>query len=141
MTKLSFCQNNPPMSTSFWQKDTLVTLILFEKMPIMIFSLVSNSSNHPLVSAETIWGNTVNIFVWNGFIVESIEIPWLIDTRYQSLKSVYFCILLKGNFSYIIPIHISIENKRNKRNQLPILSYVIKFSYGNRNQLFSNKID
>ena len=30
VTNLSFCQNDPPMSTSFWKKKRLVTLILFE---------------------------------------------------------------------------------------------------------------
>ena len=28
--KLSFCQNDPPMGESFWQKDSLTTHILFE---------------------------------------------------------------------------------------------------------------
>ena len=28
--KLSFCQNNPPMVESFWQKNSLITHILFE---------------------------------------------------------------------------------------------------------------
>ena len=27
---LSFCQNDPPMGESFWQKENLVTHILFE---------------------------------------------------------------------------------------------------------------
>ena len=30
MIKLSFCQNDPPMGESFWQKDSLITHILFE---------------------------------------------------------------------------------------------------------------
>ena len=30
VTKLSFCQNDSPLSKSFWQKDSLVTLILFD---------------------------------------------------------------------------------------------------------------
>ena len=28
--KLSFCQNNSPMGETFWQKDSLITQILFE---------------------------------------------------------------------------------------------------------------
>ena len=28
--KMSFCQNDPPMAESFWQKDSLITHILFE---------------------------------------------------------------------------------------------------------------
>ena len=27
--KLSFCQNDPPMGESFWQKDNLITVILW----------------------------------------------------------------------------------------------------------------
>ena len=30
MTKLSFCQNDPPRSTSFWQKNSLVTHTFFD---------------------------------------------------------------------------------------------------------------
>ena len=30
MIKLPFCQNEPPMGESFWQKDSLMTHILFE---------------------------------------------------------------------------------------------------------------
>ena len=29
--KLSFCQNDPPFGESFWQKDSLITHILFEQ--------------------------------------------------------------------------------------------------------------
>ena len=29
--KLSFCQNDSPMGGSFWQKDSLITIILFER--------------------------------------------------------------------------------------------------------------
>ena len=50
VTKLSFGQNDLPKSTSFWQKNSLVTLILFELWPLcMIFRPVSNSSTHTLI--------------------------------------------------------------------------------------------
>ena len=39
VTKLSFCQNGPPMSTTFWQKKRLVTLILFDLCLFKHFSL------------------------------------------------------------------------------------------------------
>ena len=39
----------PPVGESFWQKDSLITHILFEHMPIMIYSPVANLMHHPLV--------------------------------------------------------------------------------------------
>ena len=46
--KLSFCQNDPPMGESFWQKDILITILLFELCLFMIFSPVANLMHHPL---------------------------------------------------------------------------------------------
>ena len=40
--KLSFCQNDPLLRESFWQNNSLVTHILFELKPIIIFSPVAN---------------------------------------------------------------------------------------------------
>ena len=37
------------MRGSFWHKDSLITHILFELQPIMIFSLVANFGDHSLV--------------------------------------------------------------------------------------------
>ena len=48
VTRLLFCQNDYPMRGSFWYKDSLITLILFELQPIMIFSPVANFGHHPL---------------------------------------------------------------------------------------------
>ena len=39
VTKLSFCQNGPPRSTSFWLKKRLVTLIIFDLCLFKHFSL------------------------------------------------------------------------------------------------------
>ena len=39
VTNLSCCQNDPPLSTSFWQKKRLVTLILFDLCLFRHFSL------------------------------------------------------------------------------------------------------
>ena len=47
--KLSFCQNNSPMGGSFWQKDSLITHILFELWLIMIFSSVANFAQQSLL--------------------------------------------------------------------------------------------
>ena len=38
MIKLPFCQNDSPMRRSVWQKDSLITYILFELWIIMTFS-------------------------------------------------------------------------------------------------------
>ena len=46
MIKLSSCQNDPPGSKSFWQNDSLVTLILF--VTFMILSSVSNFGDQSL---------------------------------------------------------------------------------------------
>ena len=39
--KLSFCQNDPPMGESFWQKDSLISHILFELLLITLLWIVS----------------------------------------------------------------------------------------------------
>ena len=46
--KLSFCQNDSPMGGPFWQKDSLITYILFALLPILVFSPVANLMHHPL---------------------------------------------------------------------------------------------
>ena len=48
VTNLLFCQNDSPIRKSFWQKDSLITHILFELWLIMIFSPVPNFGQHPL---------------------------------------------------------------------------------------------
>ena len=48
MIKLSFCQNDPPIQESFWQKDSLITCIIFELCLFLIFSPVANFGHHPL---------------------------------------------------------------------------------------------
>ena len=42
MTILSFCQSDPPMSESFWQKDRMVTHILFDICQFKHLSPVAN---------------------------------------------------------------------------------------------------
>ena len=46
--KLSSCQKDPPIEESFWQKDSMITHILFETMPILIFSPGANFGHHPI---------------------------------------------------------------------------------------------
>ena len=48
MIKLSFSQNDPLMGESFWQNKSLVTHILFEPQPIIIFSPVANFGDQSL---------------------------------------------------------------------------------------------
>ena len=48
VTKKVFCQNDSPIGGSFGQKDSLITDILFEHMPIMISNQVANLMHHPL---------------------------------------------------------------------------------------------
>ena len=46
---LSIPNGWPCMRGSFWHKDSLITHILFELQPIMIFSPVANFGHHPLL--------------------------------------------------------------------------------------------
>ena len=46
--KLFFCQNDPLMGEPFWQNNSLVSHILFELQPIIIFSPVANFGNQSL---------------------------------------------------------------------------------------------
>ena len=46
--KLFFCQNDPLIGEPFWQNNSLVSHILFELQPIIIFSPVANFGNQSL---------------------------------------------------------------------------------------------
>jgi hypothetical protein len=48
--KLSFCQNDPLMGESFWRNNSLVTHILFELKPIIIFSPIANFGDQSLAT-------------------------------------------------------------------------------------------
>ena len=50
--KLSFYQNDSPMGGSFWQKDSLITYILFELCLFWYLSPVANLMHHSLVRAS-----------------------------------------------------------------------------------------
>ena len=47
--KLSFCQTDPLVGESFWQKDSLINHIFFEAWLIMIFSPVTNIAQQALL--------------------------------------------------------------------------------------------
>ena len=47
--KLFFCQNDRLMGEPFWQNNSLVSHILFELQPMIIFSPVANFGNQSLV--------------------------------------------------------------------------------------------
>ena len=49
VTRQSFCQNDSPMKGTFWPKDSLITDILFELQPIIIFSPVANFGDQSLI--------------------------------------------------------------------------------------------
>ena len=51
--KLFFCQNDPLMGEPFWQNNSLVSHILFELQPIIIFSPVANFGNQSLITDMT----------------------------------------------------------------------------------------
>ena len=50
--KLSLSQNDPLIRETFWQNNSLVTHILFELKPIMIFSPVVDFGHHPLCTSK-----------------------------------------------------------------------------------------
>ena len=48
LTRLLFCQNDSSMKWLFWHKNSLITHILFEPQPIIIFSPVANFGDQSL---------------------------------------------------------------------------------------------
>ena len=62
VTRLLFCQNDSPMRGSFWEKDSLITHILFELQPIFIFSPVTNFGNQSLIYLQTFRYNFFHLF-------------------------------------------------------------------------------
>jgi hypothetical protein len=49
-----FCQNDSPMRGSFWLKENLITHILFELQPIIIFSPVANFGDQSLLFSSDV---------------------------------------------------------------------------------------
>ena len=58
---MSFCQNVSPRGESFWQKDSLITHILFELWLIMIFRTVANFAQQSLIQKISKASNLVLI--------------------------------------------------------------------------------
>ena len=60
---LSFCQNDPLMGASFWQKDSLISHILFNYRllwflalyQILVTRLYITRREHPLMMSHVIW--------------------------------------------------------------------------------------
>ena len=81
MIKLSFCQNDSHLGGSFWQKDSLITHILFELWLIMIFSPVVNFAQQalcaPLLPAACIFEN--NLFVFKEVSSENVVLIYGYD--------------------------------------------------------------
>ena len=81
VTNLSFCQNDSPMSTPFWQKKRLVTLILFElcllwylaQSQILVISLFIHISK-PVMDGFTLWQLIYMIYLYlnNLFIISQL---------------------------------------------------------------------
>ena len=79
---MSFYQIDPPMSTSFWQKDSLISRILFEGcllwyLVVLVFSLLSNSSHHPLaLNCSLFMYNFIQklFFEWKPFSMAKVEL-------------------------------------------------------------------
>ena len=109
VTNLLFCQNDFPKRRSFWQKDSLITHILFELWLIMIFSPVANFGQHPLcwkeccrfLSSKIRTGNNCNsICQYHGncryllkyntviFLSRNIVVLQLLDRRHHLCATV-----------------------------------------------------
>ena len=54
--KLFFCHYDPLMGEPFWQNNSLVSHILFELQPLIIFSPVANFGNQSLIRTFS-WKN------------------------------------------------------------------------------------
>ena len=75
------CQNDVLFGESFWQKDSLVTFILFA-IPIMIFSPVANFSDHPLIQ-----NYALSVARWHQYDIRR-------NQQYQFCKD--FCLELRA---------------------------------------------
>jgi hypothetical protein len=79
VTILLFCQNDSPIRRSFWQKDSLITHILFELWLIMIFSPMANFGHHPLVLGGRGSGRR---FLWERAIPGASKVSIISNQNY-----------------------------------------------------------
>ena len=117
MTRLFFCQNGihtPREGGSFWQKDSFVTLILFElHMPLMIFSPVTNFGDHPLIQYDNEIYLCLTVFA--GFLMLSPmmhgrKIPGIIKKINKALgKFIYPKYLKHSNECYNLAVFWTIR--------------------------------
>ena len=66
VTKLFFCQIDPPMSASFWQKNRLDTQILFDLCLFEHFSPVANFAQQSI-------GNIVSLIIFYPLVIKVIS--------------------------------------------------------------------
>ena len=84
MIKLPFCQNEPPMGESFWQKDSLMTHILFELCRFRY------------LSQPTFFGYTLFFPFWEAYCMRAI-ITHGLHTFYPSFWSSFMnCDIMYG---------------------------------------------
>ena len=122
VTSLFFCQNDVLTGESFWQKDSLVTLILFDLYLFKHFSLsqifvislyvcnihyglaMMSQGNTPLISIYSLWGG----FPW--------EVVWFI---------ILYCILKNFN---LISLHWGISHVFwNTRSCLNLVLFLLQY--------------
>ena len=101
MTKLSFCQCDPPMSESFWQKIRLVTHIFFD---LYLFKHLSPVANFGQQSLSFVKRASINYF--GKHLVLLSAFPWLFRMEFFYNWRIF----VTDGFGYIIHF-FSIETK------------------------------
>ena len=84
---LSFCQNDSPIGEAFWQKDSLITHILFEQWLIMIFSPVANFAQQSIASAEFVL-MSADVVLKMIIILSELRITRLCSKRERTLQNI-----------------------------------------------------
>ena len=82
LIKLSFCQNDPSMGQSFWQKDSLITHTLFELCLIMIFSPVANFGDQSILPYIPNYITRFSVNLWYDMVEK-----WSKKTLHKTLYS------------------------------------------------------
>ena len=81
--KLSFCQNYSSTGETFWQKDSLITHILFELWLIMVFRPVANFAQHGWRMENMDKGLTV--LKWMLTVQKYLKYSWIYLPNLSSL--------------------------------------------------------
>ena len=80
VTKLSFCQSDSPMSESFWQKNSLVSHIIFDLCLSKHFCQVTNFCYQSLIFGLSASSKTISI--WKHVGCNKMPYPLQILLRY-----------------------------------------------------------